>query len=75
MRGDSPDFSLLTKLDTAVDENFKEETQNTPEYNNGLFPLSRLRSPEKPSFCCYILFPLALKTEPPLSQCSPPVVP
>lgn len=40
-----------------------KKKQNTPEYSKGLFPLSRHRSPEKPSFCCYILFPLALKMD------------
>lgn len=31
-------FSLLKKLDKTADENFKEETQNTPKYNSVLFP-------------------------------------
>lgn len=31
-------FHYLKKLDKAVDENFKEETQNTPNYSNVLFP-------------------------------------
>lgn len=47
----------LKKLDQAIDENFKEETQNTPKHSNVLFTTNRLSN--KKAFleiCCLTSF-------------------
>uniref|UniRef100_A0A8C6FQX9 Uncharacterized protein n=1 Tax=Moschus moschiferus TaxID=68415 RepID=A0A8C6FQX9_MOSMO len=56
------------KPDKTIDENFKEETQNTPNYSNVLFITNRLGSPEK---SCIISFGPAQGQSPPLSRSIP----
>lgn len=55
------------KSDKTTDENFKEETQNTPNYSNVLFTTNRLGSPR---VLYYFLWPCT-GTEPPLSRSIP----
>lgn len=56
------------KSDKTIDENFKEQTQNTPNYGNVLFTTNRLGSQKKSLY--YFLWPCT-GTEPPLSRSIP----